>query len=68
MVGWFRNQTVEENAEIASELGAIQGKMMYATSVDIEDEGEFITLVATAQTEVLTEEAEDYDESEKAVS
>ena len=54
-MGWFKSAREMENGTNTSELDALQGKMLYAMDVEVEEEGEFITFISTAGTETLVD-------------
>ena len=57
-MGWFKSQKELTANDETFHLQSVQGKILYAMDVEIEDEGEFITFLASAKTEPILEEAD----------
>lgn len=58
-MGWFRSEKDLEVAANTLELDNLHGKIMFASDIEVEDEGEFVTLVSQPLTELVVEEKKD---------
>lgn len=58
-MGWFRSEKDLEIEVNTFELDSIHGKIMFASNIEIEDEGEFVTLVAQPFIELVVEDKKD---------
>jgi hypothetical protein len=58
-MGWFKERIADADQNNASQLDAVRGRMLNILDVEVEDEGEFITLVGSVETEPVIEDSEE---------
>jgi len=57
-MGWFRSEKEILNSDNAFDLRELPGKILYASNIEIEDEGEFVIFTANTTIEQVEEEEE----------